>query len=486
MKMTNDLIHLGLLGTTGKELLPSDIPPFLHVTLEKIKASQNDTEDGFYKIAAALFTCCRSGAEPVSRPEAQALPEALPEEKAYLSVAKARLLSDLLQNNNISLLLYGYDCTIRQNQLLPPGCLPDMLSHAFEKGNPNAYEEKKRLSQLIGNRGNWYLQRQGLQCLEEEKELPWDTSTHAQRRALLRDIRLRDPQKALEMLCGEWKNESAQHRAELLECLEVRLSVADEVFITEAYKADRSETVRNTALSLLQRLPESQVVRFYWDTLKEHLRYRRFFGWSVTAIEYSEELKKYGIAEISRNKGESDSDYILRQLCESVPLAFWCELFDCDRAKAAERLRENPPFAKYFTVSRPVLRFNDREWAFILSQKTSQINYAYIPLLTPAQREQLNFNNTPVEGIHPDRSWFGGAGEPWGVNFSTHVLKMILGGRFFYQDKETSELLAFHIPPEMKRHLLALEQKYADDAHGRAEYCRRIRQYMEIKNELEK
>lgn len=80
-----------------------------------------------------------------------------------------------------------------------------------KKGNPNAYEEKKRLSQLIGNRGNWYLQLQGLQCLEEEKELPWDTSTHAQRKALLCDIRLRDPQKALEMLCSEWKNESAQH-----------------------------------------------------------------------------------------------------------------------------------------------------------------------------------------------------------------------------------------------------------------------------------
>lgn len=486
MTMTNDLINMGLLGTTGKELTPSDVPSFLNASLAKIKASQKDTEDGFYKMAATLFACSRSGVEAARKQEAEALPEAQPEEKAYLPVTKARLLHELLQNRNIHLLLYGYDCAIRQKILIPPDYLPEMLEHAFEQGNPNAYNEKKRLSQLMGNRGRWYLHLQGMQCLEEEKELPWDTSTHAQRRNLLRDIRSRDPHKALDMLRSEWKSESAQHRAELLNCLEINLSADDETFIAQVHATDRSENVRNTALSLLQSLPESQVIRFYCNKLKEHLRYRRLFGWTITKIEYSEELKKYGIAEVSRNKGESDSDFILRQMCESVPLSFWCELFDCDRAKAAERLRESPPFAKHFDLSRPVLKFKDKEWAFILTKKTSQINYSYIPLLTPAQREQLNLNTTPSDRIYPDKSWFGTTDEGWGINFSTHVMKIIMKARFFYQDKEIAELLGLYMPPEMKRQLLSMEQDYAGNDNARAEYCRKIRQYMEIKNEIEK
>ena len=32
-----------------------------------------------------------------------------------------------------------------------------------------------------------------------------------------------------------------------------------------------------------------------------------------------------GLSEVSSNKKEGDSEFILRQLAERVPLSFWCE-----------------------------------------------------------------------------------------------------------------------------------------------------------------
>ena len=102
------------------------------------------------------------------------------------------------------------------------------------------------------------------------------------------------------------------------------------------------------------------------NTLREHLRYRRLLGWSVEPIVYSEELKRTGISEVSNNKGESDSDYILRQMAERVPLSFWCELLECDAETAAQKLRKSPPFSKYIYLVNAIFNFNDRQWACLL------------------------------------------------------------------------------------------------------------------------
>ena len=153
------------------------------------------------------------------------------------------------------------------------------------------------------------------------------------------------------MLRAEWKNESAQHRAELLTCLEISLSVADEDFLEEVRGGDRSSTVRDEALRLLRMIPESRILRLFAETLKKHLHYRRLFGWAVDSIAYSEEFKKLGINEVSSNKGESDSDYILRQMAQFMPLSFWCEFFDCDSETAAQRMRKSPPFSKHIYLT---------------------------------------------------------------------------------------------------------------------------------------
>ena len=90
---------------------------------------------------------------------------------------------------------------------------------------------------------------------------------------------------------GRMENESAQHRAELLTCLEISLSVADEDFLEEVRGGDRSSTVQDEALRLLRMIPESRILRLFAETLKKHLHYRRLLGWAVDPIAYSEEFK---------------------------------------------------------------------------------------------------------------------------------------------------------------------------------------------------
>ncbi|MEI3420210.1 MAG: hypothetical protein V8R91_03645 [Butyricimonas faecihominis] len=85
------------------------------------------------------------------------------------------------------------------------------------------------------------------------------------------------------------------------------------------------------------------------ETLKKHLHYRRLLGWSVDPIAYTEEFKKLGINEVSSNKGESDSDYIL---ANGTMYAFvlLVRVFDCDpEMAAASGCVNHPLFQNIFT-----------------------------------------------------------------------------------------------------------------------------------------
>lgn len=282
--------------------------------------------------------------------------------------------------------------------------------------------------------------RHGYAALQEEGNETWETATHADRKQILSRVRLQEPARAIEMLRGEWKNESAQHRAEFLACLENGLSVADEAFLEEVRGGDRSSTVRDEALRLLRLIPGSRILNMYAGILKEHLHYRRLFGWSIDPVAYSEELKKTGINEVSSNKGESDSDYILRQMAQYMPLSFWCELLDCDAETAARRLRKSPPFPKHIYLTGTILNFKDREWAFHILKDERVVQapdlMQLVPLLSMEQREQLNLSGKADRNFYIGQ-WFGEDDGEWGEKFSRGVLGMIYGMDYCYYDRPT-------------------------------------------------
>jgi hypothetical protein len=85
----------------------------------------------------------------------------------------------------------------------------------------------------------------------------WELGTTGQRVAYLRRLRRHDPARARELLAAAWEAEPPEHRAALLPAFATGLSADDEPLLERALD-DRRRQVRDTAIELLARLPDSQ------------------------------------------------------------------------------------------------------------------------------------------------------------------------------------------------------------------------------------
>lgn len=486
MSITDNVINIALLGTANREMTSGELPEDLVGILERLKENAADGEEVFYKGAAAFFAYYRSGLEPLKLKDPVPILEAGPETRPYVGQKAAAILSILLGEKYVNMLLFWYRKAVEREQLIPPEYLPQVLARVFQPGSQTAKRERQLLISLVGNRGRWLLPIMGYATLQEEADDTWETATHVDRKLILSRVRRENPVRGIEMLRAEWKNESAQHRAELLTCLEISLSVADEDFLEEVRGGDRSSTVRDEALRLLRMIPESRILRLFAETLKKHLHYRRLLGWAVDPIAYSEEFKKLGINEVSSNKGESDSDYILRQMAQFMPLSFWCEFFDCDPETAAQRMRKSPPFSKHIYLTDTILGYKDRDWAYHVLKDERVLQspdlMQLVPLLSVEQQEQLNLSGKVDRNFYISQ-WFGEDDSEWGERFSQGVLKMIYGMDYCYYDRPTCEALALRLPASMYDYVVALGASRESSA-SHWEFTVRLQQLLLMKKDI--
>ena len=247
-----------------------------------------------------------------------------------------------------------------------------------------------------------------------------------------------------------------------------------------------SALCRDEALRLLRMIPESRILRLFAETLKKHLHYRRLLGWAVDPIAYSEEFKKLGINEVSSNKGESDSDYILRQMAQFMPLSFWCEFFDCDPETAAQRMRKSPPFSKHIYLTDTILGYKDRDWAYHVLKDERVLQspdlMQLVPLLSVEQREQLNLSGKVDRNFYISQ-WFGEDDSEWGERFSQGVLKMIYGMDYCYYDRPTCEALTLRLPASMYDYVVALGASRESSA-SHWEFTVRLQQLLLMKKDI--
>ena len=96
-------------------------------------------------------------------------------------------------------------------------------------------------------------------------------ATHGERKEMLARFRQQDSAAALELLRKDWKSEPANQRNELLECLRINISKADELFIQEVLESDRSSIVKETARKLLCMIPDSAMVMRCCELLRGHI-----------------------------------------------------------------------------------------------------------------------------------------------------------------------------------------------------------------------
>lgn len=485
MKLTDQLINVALLGTATRELPTTEFPEELQASLHDIQARAEDAEAAFYQASALGFAFGRAGLEAHPLKESVTISEAPAEDKAYFSREVGELLITLDANRNQSLLLYAYRKLLTYSKLLPPLYLQTLLRRASDRNNPRRREEQRYLTELAGRRGAWLLPQMGFPAWGESSNESWETASHEVRKRMLCSLRQKQPEQGLALLQTELKNESAAHRDELIQCLRIGLSKTDEAFLQQIIATDRSSIVRETARQLLCCLPDSELVKTYQDLLRGKLHFNFLLGWSYDKIEYTPEMKKLGLEEVSSYKNEKDDRFLLRQLAERVPLSFWSEFYDCIPEKAAAKLAKNPPFQKLFDLSAPILNFGDSAWAYSALKENAEENVLekVVGLLSPSQREEIAFPATRGGSI-PD-SWFNEDGAAWGIKFSTYVLHRLFHTQY-YLPKEMAEQLAAYFPPEIK---ITIERMMASVPEEKNEiplrYCRLLLSYMEEKQKID-
>lgn len=485
MSLNETIINTALLGTATKELSLTDFPEELQGTFEELKEKTDDTEATFYQIVALDFAYFRAGTEPQERNEATEIIEATADEAAYFSRQAGDLLLSLVANRNRHLLLYAYRRALQCSKLIPPSYLQTLLTRAFERNNPTRKEEQLYLCQLTGNRGRWLLPLMGLPVWGTKNEIAWETASHGERKQLLLETRRENPDAGLALLQTELKNESAVHREDLIQCLREKLNKNDEAFLQGVTATDRSSNVKEAARQLLDSLPDSQQVQYYWELLKGKLRHHTLLGWTYETLEFTPEMKKWGLTEVSSVKNEKDDRFLLRQLAERVPLAFWCEFYDCEPEKAATKLAKNPPFQNLFELWKPIILFNDSLWAFNTLKEKKDESYlsSLLGLLTPAQREEISFPLRQKDTSIPS-NWYCEDGEPWGIKFATYIFKCLLLRNYSIY-KEEAEKVSVYFPAEM---IPLIEKKIAsvnDENSIAVHTCRLLLDYSKLKERID-
>ncbi|WP_279141785.1 DUF5691 domain-containing protein [Bacteroides acidifaciens] len=485
MNVTDQLINIALLGTATRELIATDLPEELQDSLRDIQEKAEDAETAFYQLSALGFAFRRAGLKAYLLKDPVSVSEAPEESKACFSREVGELLTSLHSNRNSYLLLYAYRKAIAFDKLLPPVYLPALLQRAFDRNNPKRHEEQRWLSELSGRRGRWLLSEMGLPVWGEPGNESWETASHEERKRMLCRLRQEQPEQGLALLQTELKNESAAHREELIRCLRIGLTKADEAFLQELLLKDRSGSVKETARRLLCSLPDSELVKTYQELLRGKLHFNFLSGWSYDKIEYTPEMKKLGFEEVSANKDEKDDRFLLRQLAERVPLSFWSEFYDCTPEKAAGKLAKKPPFQKLFDLSSPILNFGDSVWAYYTLKENAEedMSLALAGLLSPSQREEIAFQ-TIKGGLIPD-SWFNEDGGEWGMKFSSYVLQRLLRNNY-YLPKETAEQLAVYFPAEMRGTLERIAASVTKQENNTTFYfCRLVLEYMDVKQKID-
>lgn len=315
-----EIVKAGLLGTD--KYMPAAIPA-LDGIQQRIAVEQTGKEDQFLKLAAVALLYREAGHMPQG---IEAVSPVCPDEQQPPASEKmAALLEQTLNNKEEVLFRYLVHHMNRMNRVAPPELAPRLLDKALAKRST-----AEPLVRVCGITGQW------LCSLNESwKSLLWETITTEDvwgagslesRKQYLAALRRQDPQAALSLLETSIAEENAAGRLALAEVLRDNLTLHDEVFLSSLLK-DKSQKVKELALSLLQIIPGSEINQKYLDHVlkvlqvkeERHMLVRKrkvlIIDETITAPE---ELFKTGIDKVSDVKGSKDSLYVLGQLIACI------------------------------------------------------------------------------------------------------------------------------------------------------------------------
>ena len=276
-------------------------------------------------VAAVLERAGWRPAQPAATVATAALPPPAAESRpAPQGEPLLRLLGEVLQGNAPELLALALASLDEAGQRLPYALLVDALHQGRQ-----SVELRQWLTPVLGERGRWlaaqnpqWAYAHGVQETADAEQI-WQEGSLEQRVALLQQQRATDPAGARARLEASLKELGARERAPMVQSLARGLSADDEALL-EKLLGDRSKEVRESAASLLARLPHSPHSQRMGAALQAMLSQDAQGEWQIEPPqEGHKDWERDGVTLQPPAYIKGHRAWWLQQLVELTPLDFW-------------------------------------------------------------------------------------------------------------------------------------------------------------------
>lgn len=397
MHSWNMVINAAVIGTDKKMPAAEDFPAAVAAPVQLIYGNtETDKEEKFLQSAALLYGYQQCGILPVTN-ETVTISPALEETKPYCSRRASQVLKDIFTAESISLLLLWLKQCAASGAIIPPELLPVVLSEGADNKKLQPY-----IPACTGNRGEWlsrFNERWNF-IKQQTPEDAWKTGTPEQRKAVLKETRVHNPSLAREWLQQTWKEEDAATRLVFLEIISETAS-ADDIAFLQSLSNEKSKKVKDEALLLLKQIPGAPIVLQYQQLLATAVMFKKekaMLGLSSKMVlhfqlpaQIDESVFKTGIEKLSSTKEFTDEEFVIYQLMQSVPPAFWETQLHHSPEQIIQLFQKDATGKKMLpAVVTAIGRFKDKEWAHAMMQYSDVFYLDIIPLLPLADQERYS------------------------------------------------------------------------------------------------
>lgn len=398
MQEWNNMLQLAMLGTGKNNIDTIAIADEAIQSVAKMIAANDalDAEEKYLQLAAVVFNYKQMGALPALQTEIAAN-EAAAEILATCNATQTQILKDILNEENKALLQSWFTKCAQKKLIVEPALIPALFDIARQN--------KKLQTNIVtccGNRGAWMMQYQTdwQFAKADTDDTLWQLGILEQRIQALKNKRTVAPDEAREWITATWPTEDAATKLECLKLMQLNINEKDIAFL-ESLQNEKSKKVKEEAILLLKKIPESKMVQQFFSVLRSAVSLRKektMLGLSSKMVlditlpaQFDEVIFKYGIEKLSSSKAISDNAFILQQLIRSVPPAFWESHLQLSPQAVIEQLENTPSYKIYAeALAAAIANFNDKQWAAAFQQYSKTFYEAIVPLLINEQLEKYS------------------------------------------------------------------------------------------------
>ena len=317
MDTWNSLVKTALLGTSNG-FMPPAAPELFQDTLNLIPQAD---EAALFSTAALIGIAQIAGTVPNRLAETN--PASPAESMQMILDDAAMFLKRILGGEHEQILPEFLSLTAAHKRIVPPETLPALLGLGKHK-------LRQLVLPVIGERGKWLAGQNPAWSYalgRENADDVWETGTRLERVGLLERLRDHNPKHALELIQSTWEQDPHDERAAFVETLSNRLSMGDEPFLETCLDDSRKE-VRDAALNLLIRLPESRHAQRMFARLEPLVEYKsQLLGAHTIRVDLPEQVdadaKRDGVSGATLHKKLGKQANILTQMISLTPPSFW-------------------------------------------------------------------------------------------------------------------------------------------------------------------